>query len=241
MDTSEGRKRLDDIARAEYGSGFAEAIATTDPTLRMQRIARMAGIDVKSAFAVPSPLQGTSRTGAQQEWHLKPEFTPDKPARAQALARLAGQPGYEFYQRVFQELKGRGAIDPQTDFGSFLDQSHYESNWFFHILESLQPYLCEPKAGTQEPAARSTARQGFWGEVFRVGAMGGVDKGVELSVGAVVEALAELVPFIAFAPDGVTFGLAVFITHYAKRGFCAADFRREVISILRHDLSFETQ
>lgn len=45
----------------------------------------------------------------------------------------------------------------------------------------------------------------------------------------------------SLAPGGVTFALAVFVTHYATRGFCGANFRQEVISILRVDGDFERQ
>jgi hypothetical protein len=232
INVAEGLRRLDEIAQAEYGTTFAEAVSTPDDKLTIRRIARLTGIELKRPFSKSQPLHGPSETGAKQQWMFQADLLGPAGFKATKIDSLKGDPSYELELRIYAELEHQGFLRRDVNpFGMFLQNNHSESNWFLMLLRAAQPYLCDGAKGKPSTPPDSAMRKKFW-ELARVARDGVVDAGLTKSLESAGVTLTSLVPFMAGAPVAVTTGLSWFLIHYAKKGYCNANIETEIIQTL---------
>ena len=227
IDIVAGLKRLDELAREEYGTDFAGATNIRSEEKRVRRIARLSGIELKFPFATAHNLTGPSETGAHREWNFKQELLIPDASGKLPLDKLKGNPSYDLEKVIYEELRSR-SDDPARNisFGSFLADCHSESNWFLALLRAAQPYLCGESH--QLPVEESAKRRQFW-ELLAAAGEDLTKKGVEVAA----ESLCALVPWLAGAPAAVAAGLTIFLFHYVKKGYCKAKIQKEIIETLK--------
>jgi hypothetical protein len=238
LDITSGLKRLDQIAKEEYGNDLAKSIAVADEQMSVRRLARITGIELKRPFATPRKIEGQSETGASQEWTFNEELLIPDADGTLPLVRLKGNPAYETQLQVYEELQRQHGLQVEPlDFGTFLQQAHSESNWFLSMLRAAQPYLCEESREKSESPPLLERQKRLW-EVVSVAADDLTTRAVEASIEPVAAALCSLIPFLAGAPAAVSAGFSLFLVHYAKKGYCKAKIQEEIIQTLSwRDLS----
>lgn len=233
----QGFQHLNQLAQEEYGTDLARAVDVREEELRVRRIARLTGIELKRPFSTPHDLQGSSKTGAKREWLFNHDLLKADSSGVIALEKLREHPSYKTELQVYEELKKLRDSGPATvnfnlaDFGSFLKDSHNESNWFLAALLAVRPYLCE-KSNKRSAPTTSEARDHFW-ECVRDAAGEVAGRGLERALEPVAIALCGMVPFLKSAHPAVAVGMSVFLLHYARRGFCEVDIETEIVTTLK--------
>jgi hypothetical protein len=196
--------KFDELAKDEYKTlNLDQALAVGDE-LRAKRIMRLTGIMMKQPVATPSEVDPTSNpTGAYRRWEYKGENE-----KASTWALLC---------YVYQSQ--RQGKDPAAlhhgNLDAYLRDQWSELNWFEALLGAVQPLLC--------------ANSGFKGAIGVV-ADKGWDFGAEALVGAILHSVPEL--DVSTETKVVAAGLGMFVAHYAKQGFCDADFHTKIVEPL---------
>jgi hypothetical protein len=226
-----GLKTLDRLAQEEYETDFARAMAIPDEHMSVRRLARLTGIELKRPFAVPHELAGPSETGARREWLLKQDLTAPDGSGNLSIDSLKRNLAYETELRIYNELQCQGDPFGAMSFASFLQNNHSESNWFLSLLRAAQPYLCDRSELRSAESPSSEKRSHLW-EVVRVAADDLATRTAEAAIEPVAVAVCSLIPFMAGAPPAVAAGLAIFLVHYAKKGYCGAKVQQEIVQTL---------
>src|ERR1022692_1855314 len=144
---------------------------------------------------------------------------------------LKGNLAYETELRIYNELQCQGDPFGAMSFASFLQNNHSESNWFLSLLRAAQPYLCDRSELRSAESPSSEKRSHLW-EVVRVAADDLATRTAEAAIEPVAVAVCSLIPFMAGAPPAVAAGLAIFLVHYAKKGYCGAKVQQEIVQTL---------
>jgi hypothetical protein len=227
VDVHAAMKTLDESARLEYHTGYADAINTPDEVLKIRRIARLGGIELKRPFAQPKPISHPSETGAFQEWNLKNDPS--------GFATLAPAPAYQIQYAVYETLVANPQLVPSgvsvDTFHSFLVSSHAESNWFLALLKAAQPYLCENTGAVVKHPSSPERKEEFWKAVAKAAEDLG-SKGIETAVESAAGALSTLVPFLSIASPALVFSVTFVIVHVAKGQYCTTEIQDQIIQTL---------
>jgi hypothetical protein len=231
MDAAAGRTGLDQIAQKEYLTSFEKAIDVPDELLKVRRIARMAGIELKRPFADPKPISRPSVTGALQEWELKADLRGGNPA----FHLYEKEPSYHIQLAVYETLKANPQLIPPNvhveTFGIFFETSHSESSWLLALLKAAQPYLCENTGAVVKHPTSHEQKEKFWKTVAE--AAGELaNKGTEKAVESVAVSLSTLVPFLSAATAPLVFGVTFILVHYAKKQYCSTAIQEQIVQTL---------
>jgi hypothetical protein len=208
---------LDDLARAEYGGTFAEALEGQPEDIFVRRLARLSGIPLKQPFSFPCKADGESLTGARQYWELKNGIKEEVGSFVgpyPLLAQLREQKD-PAYQLVEEMAKVRHNTNSPTlnEVADTINNAQYESNWFTNLVLVIRPRLCSP--GKQNEVVI---------EGIKKAADDIANKSVEYVLTAIIEPLSALIvkaiPFLHFVPHMAVLGATFFIVKFAGHSFC---------------------
>ncbi|MBV9269350.1 MAG: hypothetical protein JO061_24490 [Acidobacteriaceae bacterium] len=207
---------LDQLAKEEYGTGFAEALENQPEDMFVRRLARLSGIPLKQPFARPLPSDGQSATGALRYWELRPEIQDEVSYGNGLYPVLEGMQSDPVYTVVEELAKQQfDTSKPSlTQIAATIHNAQNESSWFAELIKAIRPRICN------QPSERNSLLI----ESFKKAGEELANKRIEVVLTVIIEPLTkqliDAVPFLHFVPHVTAMGLAYYIVKFASNRFC---------------------